>query len=134
MRSTEPTLLEPLRDKAQIQAALMQGKRLVACLCAAWCTACASWRPLFAELAAERPDDCFVWIDIEDHAELVAEIEVETLPVLLVQVATSGPDFVGAIEPRTAIVRALLRRAEPQDSSEDDPGVRSALLGHAPDR
>ena len=109
MQPTESILLEPLRDRARIQTALGEGSRLVACLCAAWCTACAGWRPTFAALAAERPGDCFVWIDIEDHADLVAEVEVETLPVLLIQAASEAPEFIGPVEPRAGVVRSLLQ-------------------------
>lgn len=129
MPSDASHLFEPLHDAARIQAALAAGSRLVGCLCAGWCTACAAWRPAFAALAEQHPNDCFVWIDIEDHADLVADIEVETLPVLLVQAANQPPGFIGPIEPRAMIVRALLQRAELCDALQDDPGVWHALQG-----
>ena len=132
MQPTESILLEPLRDRARIRTALGEGNRLVACLCAAWCTACASWRPAFAALAAERPGDCFVWIDIEDHADLIADLEVETLPVLLIQAAGEAPEFTGPIEPRAGIVRSLLQHGRPADASLDDAGIRNVLLAHPP--
>ena len=135
MQATDPpSLLEPERDAARIESALARGDRLVACLCAAWCSSCASWRGAFAALADEFAGDCFVWIDIEDHADLVAEVEVETLPVLLVQAGDGGrPGFVGPVEPRTAVVRALLQRVAAFDPQLDDPGIRNALLGYSSD-
>ncbi|MEO9101493.1 MAG: thioredoxin family protein, partial [Burkholderiaceae bacterium] len=114
--------------------ALADGQRLVACLCAGWCSSCAAWHGAFAALAQEFAGDCFVWIDIEDHAELVADVEVETLPVMLVQTAQAGPGFVGPIEPRTAILRSLLQRAHQDDALLTDPGIRNALLDNAPNR
>lgn len=129
-----PGLLEPVRDRERIRAALVSGQRLVACLCAGWCSSCAAWQSTFTALAHESGGDCFVWIDIEDHAELVADVEVETLPVLLVQSGASGPGFLGPIEPRAAIVRALLQRAEEHHALVDDPGIRNALLDHPSDR
>ena len=126
-----PSLLEPDRDSEAIRAALTDGRRLVACLCAAWCTSCTAWRGAFATLADAFAEDCFVWIDIEDHAELVAEIEVETLPVLLVQARQAAPGFTGPIEPRAAVVRALLQRAGAPERQLADPGLRAALSGDA---
>ena len=128
-----PALLEPVRDRERIRLALAGGGRLVACLCAGWCSSCAAWHDTFAELAQASANDCFVWIDIEDHAALIADVEVETLPVLLVQPAHAGPGFLGPIEPRAAMLRALLERAQPQGSALDDPGIRHALADGAPD-
>lgn len=120
-------LHEPGRDKARIQDLLADGQRLVACLCAAWCSSCATWHRTFADLAAEFPESCFVWVDIEDHSELVAEIEVETLPVLLIQ-SSAGVEFSGPIEPRASFLRALLQRSQTVQAGLDEPDLRSALL------
>lgn len=127
MQSSYNLLHEPGRDRTEIRAALADGRRLVACLCAAWCSSCAAWRGAFSELAGEFSADCFVWIDIEDHSDLVAEVELETLPVLLVQPA-AGVGFLGPIEPRAAFVRALLGRPAAAHAGLDDPGLRAALL------
>ncbi|MEO8248083.1 MAG: thioredoxin family protein [Burkholderiales bacterium] len=127
MQTTYHRLFEPGRDDVDIRAALADGQRLVACLCAAWCSSCAAWRGAFESLSREFAQDCFVWIDIEDHSDLVAEVEVETLPVLLVQ-ADVGVGFLGPIEPRAPVVRALLMRAAPIDLRLADPGVRDRLL------
>lgn len=127
MKNPGGLLLEPQRDKEQIHEALCRGQRLVACLCAAWCSSCTAWHQVFSELAAEFPEDCFVWIDIEDHSDLVADIEVETLPVLLVQSMT-GIGFLGPIEPRASFLRALLQRRQTNRGSGSEPDLRAALL------
>ena len=58
---------------------------LVACLCAAWCDTCAAYRPGFLALAARFPRAEFRWVDIEDDAEAVEDIEVENFPTILVR-------------------------------------------------
>jgi len=58
---------------------------VVACLCAAWCDTCNGYRDTFDQLSAHHPDKHFVWIDIEDRADLVGDIDVENFPTLLIQ-------------------------------------------------
>jgi thioredoxin 1 len=77
------TLDSTTRD--QVAAALDGGGWLVACLCAAWCGTCATYRATFDEVAARHPDKQFVWIDIEDQADLVGDLDVENFPTLLMQ-------------------------------------------------
>ncbi|HEX8406772.1 MAG TPA: thioredoxin family protein [Duganella sp.] len=67
-------------------AALLAGDRwIVACLCAQWCGTCGTYRATFEDLAARHPDKTFVWIDIEDHADVVGDLDVENFPTLLIQ-------------------------------------------------
>lgn len=80
---------------------------LVACLCAAWCRTCDDYRPVFAALQAQHPDCRFVWIDIEDEAELIGELEVETFPTLLVGCGTQLR-FIGPVLPQQANAERLL--------------------------
>lgn len=61
----------------------------VACLCAAWCRTCESYASTFraaAETLAREglAVDHWHWVDIEDEAELVGELDIETFPTLLV--------------------------------------------------
>ncbi len=58
---------------------------LVACLCAAWCGTCRDYRDGFLALAAHFPDARFVWLDVEDEAELLDDYDVENFPTLLIQ-------------------------------------------------
>jgi hypothetical protein len=39
----------------------------------------------FDEVAARHPDKTFVWIDIEDQADVVGDLDVENFPTLLLQ-------------------------------------------------
>jgi thioredoxin 1 len=72
-------------NRDQLSASLEDGRWVVACLCAAWCGTCGSYRSAFEALAARHPDKTFVWIDIEDQAEVVGDLDVENFPTLLLQ-------------------------------------------------
>ncbi len=72
-------------NREDIAAALAGDRWIVACLCAAWCGTCESYRTTFDEVAARHPDKFFVWIDIEDHADVVGDLDVENFPTLLIQ-------------------------------------------------
>jgi thiol-disulfide isomerase/thioredoxin len=58
---------------------------LVACLCAAWCDTCAAYRPGFLAMAGRFPRAEFRWVDIEDDAEALEDIDVENFPTILVR-------------------------------------------------
>jgi thiol-disulfide isomerase/thioredoxin len=72
-------------NRAQLAAALDGDGWVVACLCAAWCGTCSSYRAAFDGLAARHPDKTFVWIDIEDQADVVGDLDVDNFPTLLMQ-------------------------------------------------
>ena len=79
----------------------------VVCLCAQWCGACREWRPLFDSVAAAHPGLRFAWVDIEDQADAVAEVDIETFPTLLV--AKGGQvRFYGAVQPSQVQLGRLL--------------------------
>lgn len=67
----------------------------VACLCAAWCRTCDEYADTFRQLAQALPAHRYRWIDIEDEAELLGDVDVETFPTLLLshqgQVLFAGP-------------------------------------------
>lgn len=82
----------------------------VACLCAAWCRVCDEYRPVFATVAREFPDHCFVELDIEDHEALIDGLEVETFPSFLI----AGADevrFFGPLPPQPDALRRTVRAA-----------------------
>ena len=57
----------------------------VTCLCAQWCGTCRSYADSFAALQAQFPGVPFVWYDVEDDADVVGELDVETFPTLLIR-------------------------------------------------
>ena len=79
----------------------------VVCLCAQWCGTCRDYRAVFDQLARAHPAVRFVWIDIEDDAEVAGDLDVETFPTLLIadgQVAR----FLGPLLPQAAVLSRLL--------------------------
>jgi thioredoxin-like negative regulator of GroEL len=95
-------------NRAAIAAALAGDDRwTVACLCAGWCGTCTSYRAAFDQLAVRHPDKHFVWIDIEDQADVVGELDVENFPTLLIQRADTVA-FFGTVLPDPALAERLL--------------------------
>lgn len=80
---------------------------VIACLCADWCGTCRDYRPLFNELAARLPEIQFVWIDIEDQADVVGELNVENFPTLLIQRGDCVA-FFGTVLPDIQLSQRLL--------------------------
>lgn len=81
---------------------------LVACLCAQWCLTCGSYRTVFDALAAEIPQVRFVWVDIEDEADLVDPIEVENFPTLLIGMG-SDVRFFGTVMPHADTLKRMVQ-------------------------
>lgn len=90
-------------------------QRLVACLCAGWCTTCDAYRPIFAALAARHPDVRFVWVDVEDHADALEQApggapDIDSFPTLLLAHGDT-PVFYGTVLPHAAVLARLLAPA-----------------------
>jgi len=68
------------------------------CLCADWCGTCRDYRRAFEQRARERDDAVHIWLDIEDDSDWLGEMDVETLPTLLV-LHEDRPMFFGPVLP-----------------------------------
>lgn len=84
----------------------------VACLCAAWCRLCEGYRAVLESLADEF-DHAGVaaswhWVDIEDEADLVGDLDVETFPTIVV-IDGAHVRFAGPVEPQRETLQRLLR-------------------------
>lgn len=93
----------------------------VVCLCAAWCRTCDEYLPALSALAAREPGARFVWIDVEDDAEWIGDLEIETFPTLLV-LAAQTPVFFGPLPPQIAVLERTLqalRENAPSDAAID---------------
>ncbi len=80
----------------------------VVCLCAAWCRLCEGYRAVFEQVCAEQGLRAR-WIDIEDEAELVGDVDVETFPTVLLVDAAGTLRFAGPLTPQPETLRRLLR-------------------------
>ena len=110
------------KNFSQLAAALEAGKWVVACLCAGWCDVCKQYRPGFEALSSEYPDHQFVWIDIEDQADLVGDLDVENFPTILMQHRDTVA-FYGTMLPEPRQVARLL---EAQATRSEDELRREA--------
>jgi thiol-disulfide isomerase/thioredoxin len=109
------TLDSTTRDR--IAATLDGDGWTVACLCAAWCGTCSTYRATFEEIAARHPDKQFVWIDIEDQADLVGDLDVENFPTLLLQRGDTVA-FFGTMVPDGGVADRLVQ-AQAEQSPEE---------------
>ena len=81
---------------------------VVTCLCALWCDTCEAYREGFFALAREFPRARFVWLDIEDDADEVGELEVEDFPTVRI---TRGEAqlFYGPLPPQHEHLKRLIQ-------------------------
>ncbi len=122
-----------MQELKDLQNQLQQSRWLVACLCAAWCDTCNAYREQFDELAKKHPDKCFAWIDIEDEAHLVDEVEIENFPTLLIQL-DHNVEFLGTMLPDTTQLHRLLNSiASELQAGQVKSFKRSSLNQNAPD-
>jgi thiol-disulfide isomerase/thioredoxin len=112
-----PSLILEPDTRDQVAAALAGDGWIVACLCAAWCGTCASYRAAFDGLAARHPDKTFVWIDIEDEADVVGDLDVENFPTLLLQ-RGDHVAFLGAMLPDANVADRLVQAQSALDADE----------------
>jgi thioredoxin 1 len=105
------------QNRGTIAEALAGDDWIVACLCAQWCGTCASYRAVFDELAARHPDMHFVWIDIEDQADVVGDLDVDNFPTLLIQ-RHDVVAFFGTMLPDGALAERLLQAQSAQSDEE----------------
>ena len=104
-------------NREDIAAALAGDRWIVACLCAAWCGTCESYRATFEEVASRHPDKLFVWIDIEDHADVVGDLDVDNFPTLLIQ-HHELVAFFGTMLPDAALAHRLVLAQSAQSDAE----------------
>jgi thioredoxin 1 len=83
----------------------------VVCLCAGWCGVCRDYRAVFDAAATQAGGAAtFAWVDIEDEAELVGEVDVENFPTLLIARGARAL-FFGPITPQPGTLARLVQRA-----------------------
>jgi thioredoxin-like negative regulator of GroEL len=79
----------------------------VICLCAQWCGVCREWRDAFTQAAAAHPRLRFAWVDVEDEAEAMGEVDIETFPTVLIA-GGAKPLFLGPVQPSGAQLARLI--------------------------
>ena len=96
--------------------AALPASLLVVCLCAEWCGVCRDYRSRFLQVQAHFPQAQFLWIDVEDDADLLDPLDVEDFPTLLLAVGNE-PRFFGPLTPQAETLERLIR-AQIENSGE----------------
>jgi thioredoxin 1 len=104
--------------------------RWVVCLCADWCGTCRDYRPVFERVAADHPGWKFFWLDIEDEAEVVGDLEVETFPMLLISDA-GQLRFCGPLLPHATTLSRLITAMDENHTAATgaDPALQLLVQG-----
>jgi thioredoxin 1 len=88
----------------------------VVCLCAQWCGTCREYRSVFDSLQEMYPEIECVWVDVEEYADMLSDLDIENFPTLLVY-RGSEVVFWGAIFPLLQHVVSLVRSLMVQEAS-----------------
>lgn len=93
----------------------------VVALCAAWCDTCTEFRRAFERMAATRPDALFVWLDIEDDAQLCGDIDVENFPTLAIFRGAALLHYGVSLPQEGTVARLIEEMAGRNEAVEDAP-------------
>lgn len=85
---------------------------IVVCLCAEWCGTCRGYRAGFDQMADRHPDKRFIWVDIEDQAEVVGDLDVDNFPTILIQRGDIVTYFATVLPDHRQVERLLASMAE----------------------
>lgn len=97
------------------------------CLCADWCGTCRDYRALFEALAQAHTGVRFVWVDIEDEADVAGDLDVETFPTLLIADGQTAR-FLGPLLPQAAVLSRLLESLQKgQGAGRADPAAQAVF-------
>jgi thioredoxin 1 len=102
---------------------------LVVCLCAEWCGVCRDYRDRFAQVQTKFAQVRFLWIDVEDEADLLEPLDVENFPTILLAV-DAVPRFFGPVLPSVDTLERMIRvHLHEQGASRLQDPALADLLG-----
>jgi thioredoxin 1 len=83
----------------------------VICLCAQWCGVCRNYAAHFRQVELDLSSQAeFIWVDVEDQAELLGPLDIEDFPTLLI--AQAGVvRFFGTVTPQAGVLARLVQNA-----------------------
>ena len=90
---------------------------LVICLCAEWCATCRDYRAGFNALAAQFPATRFRWLDIEEHADEMGDLDIENFPTLFIR-RREWVLFFGTMLPYLNYLRRMIETFQEQTTEQ----------------
>lgn len=99
-----------IKELQQRLTMLTDDNFVVVCYCAQWCRTCQGFETHVESLATRYPNTIFVWVDVEEHEELVVTEDLEDFPTILLQ-NKNGTLFFGPIPPFVEHLERLLQQA-----------------------
>ena len=113
-------------DRATLARRLAEPSHVVVvALCAAWCTTCREFRAAFGDVARARTSISLVWIDVEDDADLLGDLDIETFPTLAIYEGSALRHY-GVVLPQAALIERLIDAAA--GASVDAPDAVVSLI------
>jgi hypothetical protein len=90
---------------------------------------CGDYRARFDQVQARFPSIEFLWMDVEDEADVLDPLDVENFPTLLLAVGAE-PRFFGPVTPQLEMLERLVR-SQIQEAGAPAPSDTAvvALLG-----
>ena len=100
----------------------------VICLCAEWCGTCVAYASVFQEVAAQRPELDFHWLDVEDDCArypALEDMEIDNFPTLLL---AHGEEvrFFGTVLPHKETLTRLLENYVSLEQASDSTAAITA--------
>lgn len=115
-------------QRSALKQALEERPILVVALCAAWCDTCGQFRRAFDSIAAQRVGTTFVWLDVEDDADVAGDIDIDNFPTLAVYSDGHMVHF-GVSLPQRGVVERLLDSLGQASATVSGPSEVEALPG-----
>ena len=115
MYQPDPAYAQPSRDSFS-----------VVCLCAEWCGTCREYREGFEQLTDQFEGVRFLWLDIEDQAASLGNLDVENFPTILVR-RGDWILFFGTLPPQISHLRRLVETFVAQTPEESRIYANSSL-------
>ena len=119
-----PTISKDIREAMQHapaddypEQAPAIGEFLIVCLCAEWCGVCRDYADGFRNTAMHFPAAGFHWLDIEQEADNLGELDVENFPTLLIK-RRDWVLFYGTMPPSPTHLKRILQAFVQQSEEE----------------
>ncbi|HLR28961.1 MAG TPA: thioredoxin family protein [Paenalcaligenes sp.] len=125
-------LLYPEKHTSELQQRLTDTPDawVLVCYCAAWCRTCAGFETAVEQFARAHPDTICVWVDIEEHEDLLMDEDLEDLPTFALQKGEQS-FFYAPLPPMIEHLQRLSQQAEqgllPALGADDTPLFKQLL-------